>query len=63
MSERKRLVRTVGDLLGIIEEMHNTYQNDVATNRAERMAQLSANGRAMAQPVLNNYPPGYGRSK
>lgn len=63
MSERQKLVAAVGDLLLIIDRMHSRYQDDVSQGRAERMEELCREGREIAQPIIDSYPFGYGRSK
>lgn len=61
MSERKRLVAAISDLLSIIENMHADFQNDVSQGRAEKMNSHADKAKLIARPILDRYPPEYGK--
>lgn len=63
MSERKKLVAAIAQLQGVIQEMHAAYLNDRAVDRAKAIADFAERGAAIARPILDRYPPDYGRDQ
>jgi hypothetical protein len=61
MSERKRLVAAISQLHSVIEQMHAAYLNDRAVDRAKAIGDFAERGAAIARPILDRYPPNYGR--
>lgn len=60
MSELDEIRRGKEGMASGIQEMEGAYANDVGQGRAEAMEALARKGRAIAQPIIDRFPPDYG---